>query len=140
VKRPPPPPKRGLGLMITGFSMFGTIYMLTAWSGALNYDGHGGCNRTRYECREMGKALMVPFIGPMLAAQGSDSARESFGLFLLSGVQIATFVMGVVGASRYANYKRWERNFAGLPLGKSGLALQPMPRLDGGGLGLNYRF
>ncbi|MBZ5714445.1 hypothetical protein [Nannocystis pusilla] len=139
-RRPPPPPKRGLGLMIAGFSMFGTSYLLTAWAGAMSHDGHGGCNRTKYECREMGKALMVPFIGPMIAAQDTDSARETLGLFMLSGIQIATFVMGVVGAVRYSRYKRWERGMAGLPLGKSGLAVAPMPRFDGGGLGLNYRF
>lgn len=138
--RRPPPPKRGLGLMIAGFSMFGTTYLLTAWAGAMSHDGHGGCNRTKYECRESGKALMVPFIGPMLAAQNSDSARETFGLFLVSGIQIATFAMGLVGAVRYSRFKRWERGLAGIPLGNSGLAVQPMPRFDGGGLGLNYRF
>jgi hypothetical protein len=139
-RRPPPPPKRGLGLMIAGFSMFGTTYLLTAWAGAMSHDGHGGCNRTKYECREMGKALMVPFLGPIMAAQDTNSARETLGLFLVSGIQIATFVMGVVGAARYSRFKRWERNIAGLPLGKSGLAVAPMPRFDGGGLGLNYRF
>lgn len=139
-RRPPPPPKRGLGLMITGFSMFGTAYMLTAWAGALTHDGHGGCNGTKHQCREIGKALMVPFFGPIMVTQESESARETLGLFLVSGIQIATFTMGVIGAVRYSRYKRWERNFAGLPLGKSGLALQPMPRFDGGGLGLNYRF
>lgn len=139
-RRPIPPPKRGLGLMIAGFSMFGTTYLLTAWAGAMSHDGHGGCNRTRHDCREMGKALMVPFVGPMLASQSSDSARETFGLFLVSGIQIATFVMGVVGAVRYSRYKHWERNLAGIPVGKSGLAVAPMPRFDGGGLGLNYRF
>ncbi|MFY0541715.1 hypothetical protein [Nannocystis pusilla] len=139
-RRPIPPPKRGLGLMIAGFSMFGTTYLLTAWAGAMSHDGHGGCNRTKHDCREMGKALMVPFVGPMLAAQSSDSARETFGLFLVSGIQIATFVMGVVGAVRYSRYKNWERNLAGIPVGKTGLAVAPMPRFDGGGLGLNYRF
>ena len=138
--RRPPPPKRGLGLMIAGFSMFGTTYLLTAWAGALNYDGHGSCNRSAHDCRERGKALMVPFIGPMIATHQTESAREALGLFLVSGLQIATFVMGVVGAARYSRYKRWERNLAGLPLGKSGLAVAPMPRFDGGGLGLNYRF
>lgn len=139
-RRPPPPPRRGLGLMITGFSMFGTTYLLTAWAGALTHDGHGGCNRSEHSCREIGKALMVPFVGPIIAAQGSDSARETMGLLMVSGLQIASFTMGLIGAVRWSRYKRWERNFAGLPLGKSGLALQPMPRFDGGGLGLNYRF
>jgi hypothetical protein len=140
LRRPPPPPRRGLGLMIAGFSMFGTTYLLTAWAGAMMYDGYGGCNRSEHTCREIGKSLMVPFIGPMLATQGSDSARETFGLMLVSGLQIATFAMGLVGAVRWSRYKRWERNFAGIPLGKSGVAVAPMPRFDGGGLGLNYRF
>lgn len=139
-RRPPPPPRRGLGLMITGWSMFATTYVLTAWSGAMIHDGFGSCNLTRYECREVGKALMVPFVGPIMATQETGSARETLGLFLLSGLQIGTFVMGLVGAVRWSRYKRWERNFAGLPMGRSGLALQPMMRPGGGGLGLHYRF
>jgi hypothetical protein len=139
IRRPPPPPRRGLGMAITGFSMFGTTYLLTAWAGALIHDGHGTCNLTRHECREMGKALMVPFVGPIMATQQTDSARETFGLFLLSGLQIATFTMGVIGAVRWSRYKRWERNFAGIPVGKN-MAVQPMPVLRGAALGLNYRF
>jgi hypothetical protein len=139
IRRPPPPPRRGLGMAITGFSMFGTTYLLTAWAGALIHDGHGTCNMTRHECREMGKALMVPFVGPIMATQQSDSARETFGLFLLSGLQIATFTMGVIGAVRWSRYKRWERNFAGIPVGKN-MAVQPMPALRGAALGINYRF
>lgn len=139
IRRPPPPPRRGLGMAITGFSMFGTTYLLTAWAGALIHDGNGTCNLTRHECREMGKALMVPFVGPIMATQQSDSARETFGLFLLSGLQIATFTMGVIGAVRWSRYKRWERNFAGIPVGKN-MAVQPMPALRGAALGLNYRF
>lgn len=138
--RPPPPPKRGLGLMIAGFSMFGTAYLLTAWSGALTYDGMGGCGLSRYECREFGKKLMIPFIGPALGMEHTGSARETLGLLMVSGIQIATFMMGVVGAVRYSRWKRWERNFAGIPLGKKGLALTPIPRFDGAALGLNYRF
>lgn len=139
LRRPPPPPRRGLGMAITGFSMFGTTYLLTAWAGALIHDGHGSCNLTRHECRELGKALMIPFVGPIMATQQTDSARETLGLFLLSGLQIATFTMGLVGAVRWSRYRRWERNFAGIPVSKN-LAVQPMPRLDGGAIGLNYRF
>ena len=57
-------------------------------AGALVHDGHGTCNLTRHECREMGKALTVPFVGPIMATAQTDSARETFGLFLLSGLQI----------------------------------------------------
>ena len=48
--------------------------------------------------------------------------------------------MGLVGAVRWSRYKRWERNFAGIPVGNKGLAVQPMPVLRGAALGLNYRF
>lgn len=140
LRRPPPPPKRGLGMMIAGFSMFGTAYLLTAWSGALTHDGLGGCGLSSYECREVGKKLMVPFVGPIMVTQDTNSARETLGLFVVSGIQIMTFTMGLIGAVRYSRYKRWERNFAGIPLGNKGLALQPIPRLDGAALGLNYRF
>lgn len=139
-RRPPPPPRRGIGLMITGWSMFATTYVLTAWSGAMIHDGFSACNLTRPQCREVGRELMVPFVGPIMAAQETGSARETFGLFLLSGLQVGTFIMGLVGAVRWSRYKRWERNFAGIPLGRSGLALQPMSRPGGGGLGLHYRF
>ncbi len=140
LRAPPPPPKRGLGMMITGFSMFGTVYLLTAWAGALDYDGMGSCGLSRPECREVGKKLMIPFIGPALVLENTSSARESVGLLFVSGLQVATFMMGLIGAVRYSRYKRWERNFAGIPLGKSGLALNPMPRPDGAALGLNFRF
>jgi len=53
--------------------------------------------------------------------------------------------MGLVGAVRQSRDKRWERNFfAAIPIGKSGIAVHPMPHGDGDGgglgLGLNYRF
>lgn len=83
---------------------------------------------------------MIPFIGPALVLENTSSARESLGLLFVSGLQVATFMMGLVGAVRYSRYKRWERNFAGIPLGKKGLALTPMPRPDGAALGLNLRF
>ncbi|PCC68125.1 hypothetical protein SAMN02745121_04530 [Nannocystis exedens] len=134
------PPEDGLGLLITGFSMFTASYLLAAWTGALVHDGLTGCNGTREQCREIGKALMIPFAGPIMAAQEIDGVSETASLFLVSSIQIATFTVGLVGAVRQWRYKRWERRAGGLPLGESGLAVQPMPRLDGGGLGLHYRF
>lgn len=138
LRRPPPP--RGIGLMVAGWSIFGTTYLLTAFTGAALHDAARSCDRPASECRRMGASLMIPLVGPALAARDSDSASGTMGLFLLSGIQLATFIMGVAGAVRHARYKRWQRDMAGLPLGRSGLALQPMPRFDGGGVGLNYRF
>ncbi|WAS90670.1 hypothetical protein [Nannocystis punicea] len=143
VPRPPdlaPAPAGGLGLMITGFSMFTVSYLLTAWAGSIVQDGQSACDGTREQCREIGKALRIPFAGPIMAARELDGTQEILGLVLVSGAQIATFTMGLVGAVRQLRYKRWERNLGGIPLGESGLAVQPMPRRDGGGLGLNYRF
>lgn len=140
VPAPPRPPRRGLGLMITGFSLFGTSYLLTGFTGARLMDNAQRCGSDASNCRDMGRSMMIPIVGPALAAREVDAGCGGAGLLMVSAIQLATFVMGVVGAVRWSRYKRWERNFAGLPLGRSGLALQTMTRLDGGGVGLNYRF
>lgn len=147
---PPPPPapptppperkKRGLGLMITGFSMFASIYLITAFSGAAVIDN---CSvDDDYDCRYLGQSLMIPVIGPFMAAREVDSLSGKFALSLfVGGGQAAGLAMGIAGAVRFSRSRRGAINAQGLRLSRRGdLRLGTQSTLGGGGLLLSGRF
>jgi hypothetical protein len=97
------PPKRRKGLMIAGWSIFGSSYLPTAFTGAQIYDWCSN-NRTgseRRECREFGQLLMIPVAGPFIAINHVDEATEGYFLALTGAVQTAGFLMGLIGTGQY---------------------------------------
>lgn len=141
----PPPRRRGKGMMIAGWTIFGASYLSTALVGAFIYDankglcddvvGGDGCRRNP------GLVLFVPVVGPLIGIGefGGSATGTIAGIFsfLAQGTGLGLGIAGTVLFVR--DGKRMKQQQAGLHLGR-GVFLRPAPRLDGGGLQLNYRF
>lgn len=132
--------KRGLGLMISGFSMFTAIYLITAFSGAAVIDN---CDvGDSYDCRYLGQSLMIPVIGPFMATREIESLSGRFAVGMLSGMGQATgLAMGIGGAILFSRSRRGAINAHGLRLSRRGdLRLGTQSSLAGGGFQLTGRF
>ncbi|MEZ4382229.1 MAG: hypothetical protein R3A79_12835 [Nannocystaceae bacterium] len=129
------PPKRRKGLMIAGWTIFGSSYLPTAFTGAQIYDWCSS-NKTgsdRKECRELGQLLMIPVAGPFMAINEVDNATEGYFLALTGAVQTAGFLMGVIGTGQYIrDGKRNQR------INAQGVRVAKGLRIGAGSL--NYRF
>lgn len=97
------PPKRRKGLMIAGWSIFGSSYLPTAFTGAQIYDWctNNKTGAERRDCRELGTLLMIPVAGPFMAINEVDEATEGYFLALTGAVQTAGFLMGVIGTGQF---------------------------------------
>ena len=114
---PEGPPVRK-GLMIAGWSVFGSSYLLTAMVGALLLErsgtkDYGLYTETCTNCNSTGPYLFIPVVGPFLAlpnADGTDGKVVCAGLGL---VQAAGLVMAIVGTSQFVSdrraYQAWQR-------------------------------
>ena len=120
VYQPPPPmpvpPKpynrnRGLGLTIAGFTIFGFSYLISAASGTIAIDTGDA---------DIGRPLLIPVVGPFIAATRSPSATFGFGVAFAGVVQLAGLGMGVSGAVILGNSRRHAR----LSAAPGGLQLQ----------------
>lgn len=102
---PPPPRRRGIGLMVTGYTLFGVSYMLTALSGAAVIDN---CSVDRnYDCRRLGRSLMVPALGPFMALREIQSMTARFTMVLFPGLmQVGGLTMGIAGSVLYRRSHR----------------------------------
>ncbi|WP_181197496.1 hypothetical protein [Enhygromyxa salina] len=91
--QPAPPPglnkNRGLGLTIAGFSIFGVTYLISAISATALID-------TGFT--ETGRPMLIPAVGPFIAASRQSSATLGFGLAFTGVIQIAGLGMGIGGA------------------------------------------
>jgi hypothetical protein len=89
------PPKRGpgLGLTISGFSMFGISYFGSALIGAMAYDlGDTDASR-RY-----GRRMLIPVGGPFAAAPHAEALSVGILTGAAGVVQVAGLGMGIAGA------------------------------------------
>jgi hypothetical protein len=141
-----PPRRRGKGMMIAGWTIFGASYLSTALVGAFIYDaskstcddlvGGDGCRRNN------GLVLFVPVVGPLIGIGelGGTATGTIAGIFsfLAQGTGLGLGIAGTVLFVRDGKRQRAAQQ-AGLHIGR-GVYLRPAPRLDGGGLQLNYRF
>lgn len=142
--QPPPEPqrRRGKGMMITGFVMFGATYLTTAFVGAAALD----TSRDNYlgaadeRARRVGVGLVIPVIGPLIAAPQIETATGTMAAIFSFIAQAGGLTLGIAGAVRYSrDGRRMQAAQAGLHLGK-GVRLGAAPRLGGGSLNLSYRF
>ncbi|MEZ4383300.1 MAG: hypothetical protein R3A79_18370 [Nannocystaceae bacterium] len=146
----PPPPvyhpnkRRGLGLMITGWSLFVGSYAITALSGAAVIDN---CDISdTYDCRKLGGSLMIPVLGPFLATSEVDTMSGRFALIMFPGLaQVAGLSMGIAGTVLFARSRRSYSaavNHDGVRLTRraNNLRVANMASPTGGGLKLTYRF
>lgn len=90
----PAPRKRGpgLGMTISGFSMFGISYLGSALVGAMAYDL--GDDRAS---RAYGRRMMIPVGGPFAAAGQSSSLTIGILTGMAGAVQVAGLGLGIAG-------------------------------------------
>lgn len=98
----PAPRKRGpgLGLTISGFSMFGISYVGSALVGAMAYDL--GDDRAS---RAYGRRMMIPVGGPFAAAGQSSSLTIGILTGMAGVVQVAGLGLGITGTVLLAREK-----------------------------------
>lgn len=128
-------PSRRKGLMIAGWTIFGSSYLPTAFTGAQIYDWCSN-NRTgaaRKECRELGQLLMIPGAGPFMAIEQADTATEGYALALTGAVQSASLLMALIGTSQFIRDGRRNRRISA-----QGVRVAKGLRIGAGSL--NYRF
>lgn len=146
--QPPPPQqrRRGKGMMIGGWTLFGASYLTTAMIGAIISDTTSTCDNVTGEddiCnRHRGAALFVPVVGPLIGIRSFDETAigAMFGVvsFLAQSAGLAMGIAGTVLFVRDGKQRRAAQQ-AGLHLGR-GVHLRAAPRLDGATLDLSYRF
>lgn len=128
-------PSRRKGLMIAGWTIFGSSYLPTAFTGAQIYDWCGS-HRTgaaRKDCRELGQLLMIPAAGPFMAIDRAESATEGYALALTGAVQSASLLMALIGTSQFIRDGRRNRR-----INAQGVRVAKGLRIGAGSL--NYRF
>ncbi|NVB42626.1 hypothetical protein G6O69_32690 [Pseudenhygromyxa sp. WMMC2535] len=92
----------GLGMTISGFTMFGTSYLLSALVGSisLDYAADVGGSGT------YGRRMLVPVVGPFMAIPRTGSATGGLFTGLLGVVQVGGLVLGTSGAIKLGRANR----------------------------------
>ena len=115
-----PPPRRGVGLMTSGFIVLGISYLATAITGAVLIDDANNDfsrERSSYERaaqEAVGRRLLVPGIGPFLAIAPARSAFAGLGLGLVGAVQVTGLALAAGGIVRFARHRRQRKLKAGV--------------------------
>lgn len=133
----PRPRRPSRALLITGASIFGASYLISAMVGAIlvDADDDGECDIDE-NCREVGRWLFLPLIGPWV---GMSKTRDDGGLAFLGMLQLVGAGLTVGGIIRFVNTKRqYESGIASwefeqgrkLTLDMSSSPLMAGPRMD----------
>lgn len=120
---PQPPAKRtrsGHGLVIAGLSVLGTSYAIASLSGALGADSGS---------QQWGARMMLPVVGPFLAARHSRSYTGAWFTGLFGVAQVSGLIMTAVGVRRLRRYNRARH-----------LSVAAAPTRHGAQLGASMRF
>jgi hypothetical protein len=92
----------GIGMTISGYTLFGTSYLISALVGTISIDyanDIGGSGT-------YGRRMLIPLVGPFMAIPRSDSATGGLFTGLVGVVQIAGFALGTAGAIRLGRANR----------------------------------
>lgn len=106
----------GIGMTISGYTMFGTTYLISALIGTISLDlaaDVGGSGT-------YGRRMLYPLVGPFMAIPRADSATGGLFTGLLGVVQVGGFVLGTAGAIKLGRANRQLR----LSADAGGLKLQ----------------
>jgi hypothetical protein len=117
--------RRGVGLMVAGFTMLGAGWLLSAVSGAAAIDTRDGADPAEQDRRRaFGTRLMIPVGGPFAAAFVADSATGALFSSLAGVVQVAGLALGIGGSVIFARDRRAAGRVAvtGGPLPSGGMA------------------
>ena len=112
---------RGVGLLMSGVTLFAVSYLPAAVIGGsvvdkskrhtdepTTLDTDEGA-RGRRE-KKLGVRMMIPFVGPFAAMPHSRSAKTKFALGLAGAAQLTAAALTIAGAvrlNRYNQAKRW---------------------------------
>jgi hypothetical protein len=106
----------GIGMTISGYTMFGTSYLISALIGTISLDYAADVGGTgRY-----GRRMLIPIAGPFLAIPRADSATGGLFTGFLGVIQVAGFALGTAGAIKLGRANRQLR----LSADAGGLRLQ----------------
>ncbi|PRQ07670.1 hypothetical protein [Enhygromyxa salina] len=106
----------GLGMTISGYTMFGTSYLISALVGTISLDYAADVGGTG----TYGRRMLIPIAGPFMAIPRADSATGGLFTGFLGVVQIGGFVLGTAGAIKFGRANRQLR----LSADTGGLKLQ----------------
>lgn len=92
----------GIGMTISGYTLFGTSYLISALVGTISLDyardiGGSGI---------YGRRMLIPLVGPFMAIPRADSATGGLFTGLVGVVQVAGFALGTAGAIRLGRANR----------------------------------
>ncbi len=86
----------GIGMTISGYTLFGTSYLISALIGTISIDyarDVGGSGT-------YGHRMLIPLVGPFMAIPRADSATGGLFTGLVGVVQVTGFLLGSAGAIR----------------------------------------
>lgn len=92
----------GIGMTISGYTLFGTSYLISALIGTISLDyaaDVGGSGK-------YGRRMLIPIAGPFIAIPRTDSATGGLFTGMLGVVQAAGFVLGTAGAIKLGRANR----------------------------------
>lgn len=92
----------GIGMAISGYTIFGTSYLVSALIGTISIDyanDVGGSGK-------YGRRMLIPLAGPFAAIPRADSATGGLFTGLVGVVQVTGFVLGTAGAIRLGRANR----------------------------------
>ncbi len=92
----------GMGMAISGYTLFGTSYLISALIGtiSIDYANDVGGSGT------YGRRMLIPIAGPFMAIPRADSATGGLFTGLVGVVQVAGFALGTAGAIRLGRANR----------------------------------
>jgi hypothetical protein len=106
----------GIGMTISGYTMFGTSYLISALIGTISLDYAADVGGTG----KYGRRMLIPIAGPFLAIPRADSATGGLFTGFVGVIQVAGFMLGTAGAIKLGRANRQLR----LSADSGGLRLQ----------------
>ena len=92
----------GIGMTISGYTMFGTSYLISALIGTISLDLAADVGGTG----TYGRRMLIPMVGPFMAIPRADSATGGLFTGFLGVIQVAGFALGTAGAVRLGRANR----------------------------------
>lgn len=92
----------GIGMTISGYTMFGTSYLISALIGTISLDYAASVGGTG----TYGRRMLIPMVGPFMAIPRADSATGGLFTGFVGVVQVAGFALGTAGAIKLGRANR----------------------------------
>jgi hypothetical protein len=92
----------GIGMTISGYTLFGTSYLISALIGTISLDYAADVGGTG----KYGRRMLIPIAGPFLAIPRADSATGGLFTGFLGVIQVAGFALGTAGAIKLGRANR----------------------------------